>query len=59
MMEGYPCTYGQKAEVGGWAFLFDAIGGILFFLGFRRIMNERRNPLSSNRPSDTKVGPSV
>jgi len=47
-MTGIFCTYGGIAVGGIWAFLFDAIGGILLFLGVRRIINERRNAVASN-----------
>ena len=42
-MTGIFCTYGDIAVGGIWAFLFDAIGGILLFLGVRRITNISRS----------------
>ena len=52
---GIFCTYGDIAVGGIWEFLFDAIGGILLFLGVRRIINERRNAVASNSTNDERA----
>ncbi|MFY3742224.1 MAG: hypothetical protein HMLIMOIP_002688 [Candidatus Nitrosomirales archaeon] len=50
MMEGYPCTYGQKVIAGLWVFIFMLIGGIFLSLGARKLGTERgRASLISRR----------
>jgi hypothetical protein len=45
MMDGYACSYSQKAEAGWWVFFFMAVGGVLIFLGLRMKRAERSRGL--------------